>query len=133
MTTWIIPCNVRFFDIEAFLNSGHDEVVWQTASEMKINEPVYIYLAGGPSEIRYKGYIKEINLDEKTIQENSYAIRFTKQQKNYVLIKIEHSFSNKALSLNNLREHGLKQYQRQSRASNELIEYIELAGNDNKS
>ena len=85
---------------------------------------LYIYLGGGPGEIKYKGHIIEVVLKDKTVQEHSYAIRPTKQRRNYIMIKIDKIYKDGTFPLSDLRFHGLKQFQRQSKAKDELIEYI---------
>jgi len=125
MTTWIVPCNSKFFDIQSHLNDC-DEIVWQTSSDMKPNDQVYVYVCGHAEtgEIKYKGWIKEIHLSDTYVNQNSYCIRPTKQRKDYVLIKIEKSFSDGMFPLKELRSHGLNQFQKQSKASADLIEYL---------
>lgn len=124
MENWIIPCNTNFFDIRTYLNENNNEVVWQTSSDIKVNDTVFIYLSGKKGEIKYKGIIKKINLDYATIQKNKYAIRATRQRQDYVLIKIEQEFPDGTFPIDQLRINGLKQFQKQSRAKESLIKYL---------
>ena len=120
MATWVIPCNRKYFDIEKYLKNSN-EVVWQTSCNMVVNETVYIYVSGGLSEIKYKGYIKNVDLPDDIVQENKYAIRYMQKFKKYILIEIEKEYPNGSFLLKELKIHGLKQFQRQSRATDELI------------
>lgn len=127
---WIIPCNVKRFDvIEHFKTS--DTVVWKNSFTIRTGDIVYVYLGAPYGEIRYRCIVISDTVDDETLQKNQYAIQekpsnnyFSKKIK-YIQLKLDCEFPAGLLTLTKLKEHGLGQVQIQARADRTLRTYIE--------
>lgn len=127
---WIIPCNVKRFDvIEHFKTS--DTVVWKNSFTIKRNDIVYIYLGAPYGEIRYRCLVINDCVDDELLQSNPYAIQeknsnnyFSKKIK-YIQLKLDCEFAKDTFTLSRLRENGLGQVQIQARMDRRLRTFIE--------
>ena len=127
---WIIPCNVKRFDVIEHFQST-DTVVWKNAFTIKKGDVVYIYLGAPYGEIRYRCVVISDSVDDELLQANQYAIQekpsnnyFSKKIK-YVQLKLDGEFSEGVLTLSKLKSHGLGQVQIQARVDRNLRAYIE--------
>lgn len=127
---WIIPCNVKKFNIiEHFkLNS---EVVWKNSFTIHKGDVVYIYVGSPYGEIRYKCEVISDQVDDDLLQQNSYAIvtkttnnYFSKKIK-YIQLKLLKEYPEKKLPLSTLKENGLGQVQIQARTDRNLQRYLD--------
>ncbi len=127
---WIIPCNVKRFNvIEHFRTT--DLVVWKNSFTICTGDVAYLYLGAPYGEIRYRCRVVSDTVDDKTLQENKYAIQekpsnnyFSKKMK-YIQLKLEYEYPSDLLTLPKLNEQGLGQVQIQARADRNLRAYLE--------
>lgn len=129
---WIIPCNIKFFDVTEHFKKS-DKVVWKNSFTIKKGDNVYIYLGAPMGEIRYKCTVIEDSVDDSLLQENAYAI-VTKESHNYfskktkyVQLQLVGEYPSKSLTLEKLKEHGLGQVQIQARVPRMLRLLLESA------
>lgn len=126
---WIVPCNIKFFNIIDHFAS-HKNVVWHNAYNMKIGDIAYIYIGKPIGEIRYKCRVINNDVSEALLNENSYAIRPPKdkilrpKKIKYAQFELLHEFEKGALTLEELRDHGLGQVQIQARTDYWLQGFI---------
>ena len=113
---WIIPCNVRFFDLPSHFITNKT-VVWKNAFTIKKDDIAYIYIGRPYGEIKYKCHVINDQVDEQLLKENSYAIPqkkshnyFSKKEK-YIQLELVQEYPEGTFLLENLREHGLGQVQ----------------------
>lgn len=127
---WIVPCNVKFYDI-----IGHFKlkktVVWKNSFTIRKDDIVYLYLASPYGEIKYKCIVIDDNVDEKTLSDNAYAIPekksnnyFSKKEK-YMQIELIEEFPSGIFTLKTLKEYGLGQVQIQARTDRRLQKFID--------
>jgi 5-methylcytosine-specific restriction protein A len=127
---WIIPCNVKHFDIiEHFKNN--ETVVWKNSFTIHKGDIAYIYLGAPFGEIRYRCSVISDMVDEQTLQENRYAIQeknsnnyFSKKIK-YIQLKLDYEYPAGFFPLAKLKENGLGQVQIQARPDRNLKRYLE--------
>lgn len=127
---WIIPCNVKRFDIiEHFKNN--ETVVWKNSFTIHKGDIAYIYLGAPFGEIRYRCSVISDMVDEQTLQENRYAIQeknsnnyFSKKIK-YIQLKLDYEYPAGFFPLVKLKENGLGQVQIQARPDRNLKRYLE--------
>ena len=128
---WIIPCNVRRFDIIEHFREN-ETVIWKNSFTIKEGDTAYIYLGAPYGEIRYRCTVVCDEIDERTLQENPYAIQeqpsrnFYSKKIKYIQLKKEFQYPNGLLPLATLKEHGLGQVQIQARPSRNLKRYLEI-------
>ena len=124
MENWILPCNVRFFDVEKHFEE-HDTVVWKRGASTKEGDVVYLYLGAPYSQILYRCIVEKEELTKEEVEENKYAVRAGATPKTkYMLLKLEYKYKEGTMTLDKLREHGLGQTQKQARTSRSVQGFI---------
>ncbi|MBQ9663596.1 MAG: hypothetical protein IJV40_10645 [Oscillospiraceae bacterium] len=130
MEHWLIPCNVRIYDVPAHF-AQEKTIVWRNTFSMRKGDAAFIYLGSPYGEIRYKCKVISDTVDEDTLMKNAYAIpakvanNYYSKRVKYVKLELEKEYPANFLSLNKLREHGLGQVQIQARIDRRLLKYIE--------
>lgn len=127
---WIVPCNVKYFDIISHFKN-HNEVVWKNSFTIKKGDTAYIYLSEPFGEIKYRCLVISDNVDDITLQKNSYAIPrkasknyFSKKIK-YIKMKLEFEYPEGSLKRTDMMKNGLGQVQIQARTDRRLQRYID--------
>lgn len=127
--TWIVPCNIHFFNLDDHFKKNKTVVFRNTFSIHK-GDIAYIYIGKPYSEIRYKCLVINDCIDEKLLQANSYAISknkyrnyYSKKEK-YMQLEFVCEFQEGTFTLEKLREHGLGQVQIQARADRRVRAFI---------
>ena len=126
MEKWVIPCNVKAFNIfEQFEKTN--TVVFKRVGAMKKGDLAYIYLALPYSEIRFKCVVVDDAINEDKKKEHAYAIdRLSYSSINrYVELELVKEYEEGTLKLTELKKNGLGQVQRQARMDRKLGEYID--------
>ena len=128
--SWIIPCNIKYFDLIEHFKSNN-KVVWRNAFSIKKGDIVYIYLSAPYSEIRYRCNVIDDDVSDEQLNANTYAIPkktsnnyFSKKIK-YVVLELSYEYPKGMMTLNTLRVHGLGQVQIQARADRQVREFIQ--------
>lgn len=132
MDNWIIPCNVKFFNIVERFNNVNN-VIWKRDSSLKTDDIVYLYLGAPYSQIKYKCIVVKDSIDEKLLEENKYAIRAGDSKKfnpkRYMMIEIIKEYADNEFPYKILKEHGLGQVQKQARTDRKLQSFIDSVDN----
>lgn len=128
--SWIIPCNIKQFDvIEHFEHNIY--AVWKNSFSIRKNDIVYIYIGAPYSEILFKCHVINDAVDDITLIENQYAIpqkeshNFYSKKTKYIQIQMDNKYPRGTFSLDKLRENGLGQVQIQARTDKKLQYYID--------
>lgn len=126
MAEWIVPCNVKYFDVFQHFENN-DEIAFKRVGSLQENDIAYIYLTAPYSEIRFRCKVVSGKMSDEELSNHQYAIdKFTSNR--YVLLKLESEYKEGCLPLELLKKNGLGQVQRQSRAGKELVSFIEKEG-----
>lgn len=127
---WLIPCNVKYFDIcEHFRHQN--KVVWKNISYVNKGDLVYIYLGYPHKEIRYKCKVVDDHVSDEILTSNEYArTRHPKSkmyqiEEKYMELELIQELPVGSLTLDQLRANGLGQVQVQAPIKNGLREFIE--------
>lgn len=126
MAVWIVPCNVKRFDIFQHFQKN-DEVAFKRAGFIQKKDVVFIYLSAPYSEIRFQCTVINDRISSADVKNHKYVID-EKAQNGYILLKLEKTYESGCLPLQKLKENGLGQVQRQAKAKDELVHYIETNG-----
>ena len=123
---WIVPCNVKFYDVVSHLEKNKS-IVWRKVSAIKKGDTVYLYISAPYSEIKFRCNVVNDNVDEETIELNAYAIKKTEgyRKPRYIQLELEYVYPSGELSLEKLRSHGLGQTQTQARTDRKLQAFID--------
>lgn len=128
MENWIIPCNVRFFDIEKHFEQCNIVVWKKDSNSIKLGDNVYLYLGAPYSQILYKCVVSNIDVSEDIVEKNSYAIRADAKHKKqkYMELKLIKKYEKDTFSYTVLKENGLGQVQKQARTDRKLQAFISM-------
>lgn len=123
---WIVPCNTKYYDVVKHL-SENDYIVWRRVSAIHKGDIVYLYLALPYQEIKYRCVVIDDDIDEKTVKDNSYAVRNTGngRKPHYLLLKREYTYEDGTFPWTKLKENGLGQTQTQARTDRKLQSFID--------
>lgn len=126
---WIIPCNIKVFDVISHFKTNK-RVVWKNAFTIRKGDIAYLYIGRPYGEIRYKCLVTSDTVDEEILRANAYAVSpnksnnyFSKKEK-YIEMEYIREFPEGMLTLGKLREHGLGQVQIQARTDRKLQQFI---------
>lgn len=110
MTEWIIPCNVKYYDVTGAFKKLK-RVDWkQSAKNINVNDIVYIYVGSPFSSIKYKCLVTKVNLNSIEIDDSEFVI-IGDQYVNYgkhMELEFIREYDDNVLSLSVLSEHGMK-------------------------
>jgi HNH endonuclease domain protein len=132
MRHWIIPANSTKYDyFSAFNDKGF--IDWTKKSKYEEGDTVYLYCTRPQQKIMYKAIIDKIFISSNIeVDDRKYWLNkseFDKNQnmkKEFIRLKLLKYVDNENLSLENLKDNGLKTApQGPLRVASELLEYIE--------
>ena len=72
MNYWIMPCNLKVFDIIQHVNKNNI-VVWKKLIRAEEGDIVCIYVGMPVQKIIYKGIVRNIKVGEELLKQHSYA------------------------------------------------------------
>jgi len=108
-TSWIVPCNVNYFDIIGVFKRQR-LLNYKQSTNVEIGDTVYIYLSLPHQEIRYRCLVLEVNMPVCYIDDDDFVIN----GKNYLdcgrfmTLCLEREYENHELPLNLLINLGIK-------------------------
>lgn len=128
MNYWLVPCNVKYYDIKGVYNNM-PVVDWkQSVTKVEIGDVVYIYVSAPIGGIAYKCVVENINKPFSTLDD-------TKYQKNpepyvnygrYMELRFIESYDKEELLYGALSQNGLSgRVQCQRCMKEDLIKYVE--------
>jgi len=99
-SSWIIPANPRYYDVDRHIAESSDGIfIWKQSSSVSVGSDVYIYITAPVSGIRYKCRVLETDIPYRMSDDN---IRMTKVMRLKLVKKYD-----EPVSLAHLREHGV--------------------------
>ena len=108
MAEWVIPCNIKYYDVDgAFRNLGC--VNWkQVARRIDTGDIVYIYVAKPVSAIRYKCRVNKANLKAREIDDLDFVRDGSRylHYGNYMELELLKAYDGSLFGLHTLRENG---------------------------
>lgn len=121
MKEYIVPCNLRNFDIikHAENNEG---IIWKQPQSCSVGDTVFIYVGVPYSRILYRCVVTKIQLESSPyVMEPKSPARNCK----YMELIFEHVLKDdNPLTLRNLQKHGLKTVQCATTVSDDLHLFI---------
>lgn len=125
MSSWIIPCNEKYYN-----HKGAFEklpiIEWRQNASMQEGDTVYIYVGRPISALLYKCEVLEVDIFEPTIDDAEFYIGSSlKTAKRYMKLKLIERYPETKFDRVSLLENGLKTIQGPSRATEEFIKYLE--------
>lgn len=121
MQKWIIPCNVKNFDIVEHF-STHTTAYFKRNRALQKGDEVYIYVARPYSEIKYKGVVVETGIQPSDV-DKAYKVSCI-EEKTFVLVELTKSFPAQTFPGEELKKHGLGQVVNQQLIRGKIEDYI---------
>lgn len=122
---WIVPCNVKFFDVVSYFKN-HSEIIWRKGPSIHVGDMVYVYVGAPYSQIKFKCEVLQVSIDKETLENNSYAIKNDNYKaNNYMRLKLINEIPDGQLKYIELKQHGLGQVQTQARTDRKLQAYLD--------
>ena len=113
---WIVPANLKYFDIiQAFEENG--EIIWKQSSSIKKGDIAFIYIASPISAILYKCMVTEVNIPYEYEDKN---LRINKVMKIKLLKKYDKDF----MTFEKLNNYGITAIRGQRNCPDELCQVL---------
>ena len=123
MNTWIMPCNLKYFDINQRFES-YNYVVWKNSARILKGDIVYIYVGKPLSCIKYKCVVEDADVDKSLLDENAYArIGEIERNRKYMKLKKVHTYE-AGVALAKVQELGMFGVRKQTRMDGKLLAYM---------
>lgn len=119
---WIIPCNVKAFDIiEHFKTS--DTVCWRRGGKEVVGDDVYIYVGTPYQIVKFKCTVLDDCVSKEEMKNHDYATRGGYYGDRFMKLKKIYTFD-KPIPLSELQNRGVYRVRKQSRIDRKLLEYF---------
>lgn len=110
MTEWIIPCNLKYYDVKGAF-SKFKAIDWkQSAKNICVGDIVYIYVGKPISAIKYKCRVNKTNLSKVEIDDSEFVINGENYENygNHMELELIREYADMELTRDMLVENGLK-------------------------
>ena len=123
---WIIPCNPKYYDIvSAFENL--DTIEWSQSTNTTVGDTVYIYVGEKYKSIMFKCEVVAADqYGNRSVDDYPYYKDFSKDNNaRYMKLKLIEKYPAGQYPLKELKENGLSSVQGRSKATVQLMKYLE--------
>ena len=126
MAEWLIPCNMRIYDVCNAFNELK-AIDWKQSSNIKCGDIVYIYVGKHISAVMYKCYVNKTDKPEVEIDDSKYVIDGTNYTNygRYMELEVLEKYGETLLTYKNIFENGETQVRGPHIISAELSKYID--------
>ena len=110
MTEWIIPCNLKYYNVKGAF-SKFKAIDWkQSAKNICVGDIVYIYVGKPISAIKYKCRVNKTNLSKVEIDDSEFVINGENYENygNHMELELIREYADTELTRDMLVENGLK-------------------------
>ncbi|MDO4633992.1 MAG: MmcQ/YjbR family DNA-binding protein [Eubacteriales bacterium] len=97
---WIVPANLKYYDIEKAIADGDGEFLWKQSNSIHVGDTVYLYVAAPVSAIRYECKVLEADIPYPYSDKN---VSMTKVMR----LRLLNTFAADIFSISTLRSHGV--------------------------
>lgn len=120
---WVIPCNEKYYDHKgAFENL--EFIDWRQSTNVSVDDIVYIYVGKPRSSLMYKCQALEVDIVNPSNNDMQYSSSLDPVGR-YMRLKLVESYPEGKYKREDLLENGLKTVQGPTKATPELVRYIE--------
>lgn len=123
---WIIPSNPKHYDIVAAFDNL-DVIEWSQSTNTTVGDTVYIYVSGDFKSIMFKCEViaSELYGNRSTEDYKYYKERAKNPDERYMKLKLIEKYPAGQYPLKELKENGLASVQGRSKATVQLMKYLE--------
>lgn len=127
-TTWVIPCNDKYYDHKGAFETL-DYIDWRQTTNVEVGDEVYIYVGRPYGAILYRCDVIKADLvgDEVDFSDNSYKLEEddpSQEAGRYMRLVLKETYPADKYKRPDLLEHGLKTVQGPSKATQELLSFL---------
>lgn len=110
MTEWIIPCNLKYYDVKGAFSKFKAIDRKQSAKNICVGDIVYIYVGKPISAIKYKCRVNKTNLSKVEIDDSEFVINGENYENygNHMELELIREYADTELTRDMLVENGLK-------------------------
>lgn len=127
LKNWIIPCNITKYDvINAFENLN--KINWKQSTNINLGDKVYIYVGAPIQAIKFETLVTKVNLPNVEIDDSEYEIdnEVYTDYGRYMELQLVKKFHDNLFPLKKLKENDLRSVQGPTRASKDLVSFLEM-------
>ncbi len=123
---WIIPCNPKYYDIVGAFDNL-EVIEWSQSTNTSVGDTVYIYVGEKYKSIMYKCEVIAADLyGNRSDEDYTYYKDLTKEpDARYMKLKLLEKYPSDKYPLKELKENGLTSVQGRSKATMQLMRYLE--------
>lgn len=121
MIKWLIPCNVKNFDIIEHFKK-EKTAYFKRNRALSVGDEVYIYVAKPFSEIKFKGHVIKTGIPATEVS-GQYKVSCG-DEKSFIEVELDKVFPDGTFSGENLKIHGLGQVVNQQIIRGKIEDYI---------
>lgn len=110
MEQWIIPCNIKYYDVEGAFKKLR-RIDWkQSNKSIEVGDEVFIYITKPIQAIKYKCKVNKVNLECIEIDDSEFVLNGEPYETygNHMELELVEEFAVAKYSLKVLRGKGLK-------------------------
>lgn len=125
MTNWIIPCNIKLFDIAAHF-VDNNEIIWKQDGRIQKGDTIYVYVGLPLSQIKYKCHVVDIDISREELLNNKYALvgNGLNDLIRYMKLELDLTYKEGTLTLSDLKNNGLSTVRKQIKIYEPLLTLI---------
>ena len=126
MEQWIIPCNLKYYDVFGAFNNLKSVDWKQTCRSISVGDEVFIYVGKPVSAILYKCKVNCVNYKMPKIDDTAFVINGDPFENygNYMELELLEKFNETQFHRDILVKHGLKGNIQGARRVNELTQLL---------
>lgn len=123
MTQWIIPCNIKYYDVEGAFNKLKVLDWKQSNKSILVGDEVFIYVGAPIKAIKYKCRVNKVNLTSVEIDDSEFVLNGDPYEHygNHMELELLEEYEDTRYSLEVLRSKGLKGQIQGPRRANGII------------
>ena len=121
--SWIIPCNVKVFDVVEHFKSS-DTICWKRGAGEKNGDTVYVYIGIPYKAIMYRCIVIDDHVSEEEMKEHTYATKGNLGAGyRYMKLQKEKEFK-EPVDLATIKALGVYMVRKQSRVDRKVLDYL---------
>lgn len=124
-TPWIIPCNIKYYDVKGAFNK-FQVIEWKQTVNVQKGDIVYIYIGRPIQQIKYKCVAIDVDLKKATIDDREFVLDGSNYENygRYMQLKLIEEYEDGMFNLEQLKSNGLSSVQSPTKIDKQLETYI---------
>lgn len=109
MQKWIIPCNIKYYNIIGAFEKLQRLDWKQSAKSIEVNDEIFIYVGAPIQAIKYRCKVNKVNLSNIEIDDSEFVVNGLPYEKygNHMELELIETYDDKKYALEILKQKGL--------------------------